>query len=245
MIRYAAVTDKGIREGNDDRILVDCAILGSGSKAGDKDDAILAAVFDGVGGEAFGAEAAQQAAEALSSVSSISAKDDAVHAAERANAAVLAAQAQDDAHSRMACTLAGIFVDGDRVVIFNVGDSKVYRFREPYIALLSVDHTYAKAALQLGLVKDKGELTEKNQHRITRCLGDETEWKPDVYEGKSRTGDVYLLCSDGLSDVVDDDVMEKILSQAASLETKCKQLLTLAGQLGSQDNISIIIVEVG
>jgi protein phosphatase len=140
--------------------------------------------------------------------------------------------------------LAGISVSEDKVVIFNVGDSKVYRFREPYIAQISVDHTYAKEAMQVGIISGKEQLTEKNQHRITRCIGEKTEWKPDIYEGQTRKGDIYLLCSDGLSDVVNEDELEKSLSQSVSPETKCRQLLAMATNLNSQDNISIVVLEV-
>jgi protein phosphatase len=244
MFRYSAITDKGIRSSNEDRVLVSDVILGTGYIDGMAESCLLAVVCDGVGGESFGAEAAQLAVETISKLPQIKTHDEAIDAVEKVNTAVLTAQRKDEAHSRMSCTLAGISVMEDNVVIFNVGDSKVYRFREPYIAQISVDHTFAKEAMQIGMVSDKSQLTESNQHRITRCIGEEIEWTPDVYKGKHRKGDIYLLCSDGLSDVVNEDELEKVLSQSVSPETKCRQLLSLATMFNSRDNISIIILEV-
>ena len=243
MIKYAATTDRGIRDANEDRVLVAGVILDKGDVDGMAKSCLLAVVCDGVGGEAFGAKAAQLAVETISKFPHITTHDEALDAVEKINAAILTAQGKDEAHSRMACTVAGISVYEDNVVIFNVGDSKVYRFRTPYIAQLSVDHTYAKEAMEAGVISDINQLTKKNQHRITRCMGEKEAWKPDIHQSQFREGDIYLLCSDGLSDVVDEEELEKILFQSASPETKCKQLLALAMTLNSQDNISIIILE--
>ena len=245
MINYAAVTNTGIREHNEDRILLDGAVLAAGEKQGSSEETLFATVCDGVGGEAFGEEAAQIAAEIISAQPPILSEQDALNAVQQANEAILSAQAVDSAHSRMASTVAGIAIQGSDIVVFNVGDSKVYRYRAPYIAQLSVDHTYAKEVVQYGLVVSADALTEGERHRITRCLGDSNAWQPAIVEGKDRVfpGDIYLLCSDGLSDVVTEDTMEAILAQEASLETKCSQLLALALRQGSQDNISIILVE--
>lgn len=244
MIRYAAITDRGIREVNEDRVLISGTILDLSKKQGEVDDSILAVICDGVGGEAFGEKAAQLAVQTILEHPQICSSDEAKDITRQMNEAILVSQKKDVAHSNMACTLAAISIFDNKAIIFNVGDSKIYRFRTPYIAQLSVNHTYAKYALTLGLIANESELSEKNRHRITRYLGTETEWQPDIYEGEIRKRDIYLLCSDGLSDVVDDDIFEKILAQSALPETKCSQLLALALKLGSQDNISIIILEV-
>ena len=244
MIQYAAITDKGTLNENEDRVLVADIILDKGIAEGTAESCLLAVVCDGVGGEAFGAEAAELTAYTISKLPQIKTSNAAVDSVSKINDCILSAQIKDNAHSRMACTLAGISVFEENVVIFNVGDSKVYRFRAPYIAQLSVDHTYAKEAMQIGMISDKNQLTEQNQHRITRCIGEKVEWKPDIYEGQARQGDIFLLCSDGLSDVISEDELEKVLSKSASPETKCHQLLALATNLNSQDNISIIVLEV-
>jgi protein phosphatase len=111
---------------------------------------------------------------------------------------------------------------------------------------LSVDHTTFQEALNLGLVDDKNADSGKDRHTITRCVGDKDLCQPSIQNGENRIfdGDMFLICSDGLSDVVSIDEMEKVLSEPAEVLNKCKSLLELAIKNCSQDNISIILLEV-
>jgi len=247
MIGYAAITDTGVCPKNDDRIMVNGEVISSGSIGGTVEAAILAVVCDGVGGHLHGDEAAEITAKVFAELTNEPLTQEKIELAiTDANNKVLAQREIDPAHRNMASTIAGIYIDGGDFIAFNVGDTKIYRYRNSYLSQMSVDHTFTQESLDIGLVENKDEIHEQDRHKITRCIGEKNRCQPNVIVGSNRvfTGDIYLVCSDGLSDVVGVDEMEKNLSEPIELSERCKHLFQSALKNGSQDNISIILLEV-
>ena len=247
MIGYSAITDAGICPQNDDRVVLNEEVIASGHIEGTAKSSIIAAVCDGVGGHLHGNEAAEITARVFAaSAGEILTKEKIEAAIADANMNVLAEQETDAEHGKMASTLAGIYISGNSFIAFNVGDSKVYRYRNSYLAQLSVDHTFAKESVEIGLVDSIDEVDENDRHKITRCIGHKNRCNPHIVVGENRVfgGDVFVICSDGLSDVVGALEIEEQLSTKKGLSEKCQKLFHLAMGNGSKDNISIILVEV-
>jgi protein phosphatase len=241
------MTNKGIREKNDDRIAVGGKVISDGAFDGESADTVLGVVCDGVGGYAYGDEAAEKTTQLFASLKIDSSDRTIIETTiSDANKAVLEIQTHDNSKRDMATTIAGLFLKGDSFIAFNVGDSKIFRFRSGYLMQLSEDHTFAQQEVQMGSVKDISEVKEKDRHIITRCIGDKRNCVPSITEGEGRvfSEDVYLLCSDGLTDVVSIGDIEKELGNQSELSTKCGNLIQAALQNGSKDNISVILMEV-
>ena len=136
--------------------------------------------------------------------------------------------------AEMGSTVAVLRFAGDRAVIGHVGDSRVYRLRAGQLAQLTIDHSLAA---QLGVPVENFPW----RHVVTRALGASCG-EPDVQIDRALPGDVYLLCSDGLSEVLDPDVIRKLLDAPA--EDACRALVEAAFCAGSRDNISAIVVRV-
>lgn len=239
MYEIACMVDKGIGgHGNDDRCYVGNQVVSDGLLELDNEPFVIAGVCDGAGGESFGYEAAETAAR-LMAENSIPEVDLALicRLIENANDEILLRQKADSDHSKMATTIAGIVVRGDDMLAFNVGDSRVYRYREPFIAQLSKDHSLSEELKDIGLEPKPGQ-----EHVITKYLGGASH-NPYIFngEGKAFEDDIYLICSDGISDVITNEEYEEVLKSEASLGEKCRTLVDLAVEKRSADNLSIII----
>ena len=240
MFEVAYYTDKGaILESSDDRLFINGDVVSSGSSVVLCKGSCLIGVCDGVGGEAYGYEAAGIVASELRTLMNCMVTKGSIESFVRsANEAILFAQ-KVPGHSRMATTLVGLFVDDSRVISFNIGDSRAYRYRYPYISQMSIDHTLIKEHQELGL-----PINDRQEHVITRFLGGDKAI-PAVYESGTAPEDdsVFLLCSDGISDVLSNSDLESILSSGLSAEELCFSIVNAALKNKSEDNISAIIVK--
>ena len=238
MIRFSCVVDAGIGgHKNDDRALVCRHIISNGFYE-ETVEIALAVVCDGVGGEAYGGEAAEIAVAHFSAILEQDFTVDSIRSSiNDINSVIIWTQKMDPEHARMATTIAGLFLNGDDYIVFNVGDSKVYRYRPPYIAQLSTDHSLVQDLKELGIDPKPGQ-----EHVITRCLGGANA-EPEIIDGKGRAiaGDVYLICSDGISDVFAYSELEDILAQDIPDKDLCWVLIEAAMSKGSKDNLSVII----
>ena len=245
MIRFAALSDRGICDNNDDRVMVDGKIISSGSITGECENIILATVCDGVGGYSFGDAAAQICSEVMSGLSNKElTMEDIENAAQNANNSILQIQKTSPEKKEMACTLAGIYINKKTDIIFNVGDSRVYRFRNPFLTQLSTDHTEHQAMLDYNLITADNMESIVSKGSITRCIGRATNNKATVTESKVFESDIILVCSDGLSDFINNEEIEEVLAASDDLKTKIQNLFDTAMKKGSNDNISIILLEV-
>ena len=139
--------------------------------------------------------------------------------------------------------VAALFYD-NRLTCAHVGDSRMYAFRGGQMVQLTVDHTVVQEFVQTGLYSVDEAKASFNPSLVTRALGVEQDIDVDVHERSVKKGDRYLLCSDGLTDMVGEDKIEKELAKSQPIEESAQRLLQLANKRGGEDNISIILVEV-
>lgn len=200
-------------------------------------DPIYFGIFDGMGGEAHGKLAAYIAASELQSKSVLPSCIDLVEILQRANTKICC-----EAHRRgcgtIGTTAAILSVDSTSVCAINVGDSKVYRYRNGAMEQLSTDHTDEALLEQCG-IKDR-------KPRLTQHLGIEpTEMviEPSIWQGNVLAGDLFLICSDGLSDMLSEHDIADILSTTSPVDCVNK-FIDMALHNGGRDNISVIVVSV-
>jgi PPM family protein phosphatase len=248
---YAGKTDVGrTRAHNEDSIAINEPLQ-------------LVALADGMGGYQAGEVASQIAIEVLTNEiaeSKLTEKDIARidpetgtsvamrrlrSAIEKANNRICSVSREREELDGMGTTIvAACFYDG-RVGIAHVGDSRCYRFREGTLEQLTRDHSLVQEQLEKGLISADEASASPQKNLITRALGIDALAQADTQEFRTRTGDIYLLCSDGLSDMVEQQTLHKELARADSLDTAVKRLVDAANEAGGRDNISVILVRVG
>ena len=166
-------------------------------------------------------------------------------AIEKANNRICSvARGREELNGMGTTIVAARFYDG-RVGIAHVGDSRCYRMREHKLDQLTRDHSYVQDQLEKGLISEEDAKHSPQKNLITRALGIDAIAEADVLEFRTRPGDLYLLCSDGLSDLVDDEVIQTALSSEKVPGDHIKYLIDKANANGGRDNISVIIVRVG
>ena len=145
--------------------------------------------------------------------------------------------------SGMGTTLTVIWEDKKRVLLGHVGDSRAYRLRGGLIRQVSQDHSMVAELVRDGLLTPEEARRHPYRNIITRALGTSETVEVDVTELDKRVGDIYLICSDGLSEYVQEDQMQKILSEH-DIEEAAGLFLNLALAGGGRDNVSLVIAEV-
>ncbi|MFO0649649.1 MAG: Stp1/IreP family PP2C-type Ser/Thr phosphatase [Polyangiales bacterium] len=159
-----------------------------------------------------------------------------------ANARVIEEGARNRRRKGMGSTLVAMIRDGDDMGIAHVGDSRCYRFREGKIERMTRDHSLIEELAGDDPIAHAALGGYSNV--ITRAIGTAPDTEADVRREKLREGDVFLLCSDGLSGVVKDPEIQKILTRGGELADRCKDLIQAANEGGGPDNISTILVRV-
>jgi protein phosphatase len=239
MIEIACVVEAGVEAPkNDDRAAVNGKLVSDGCYQETVENSCLVVVCDGVGGNAYGNEAAEIVANHFICLSDTQLSIELIEKQiEIANEAVRNAQRSDAEHSKMATTLAGLYIDGDDFIAFNIGDTRIYRYRS-YIAQISKDHSAQQEAIDLGLLPKSGQ-----ESVITRYIGG-VYAAPEIIDGKGRVldNDVFLLCTDGVWGVLGEDDFEDLLGKEVLLGEKCQLFVETALKNGSEDNLSIIII---
>ena len=166
-------------------------------------------------------------------------------AIEKANNRICSvARGREELNGMGTTIVAARFYDG-RVGIAHVGDSRCYRLRERVLEQLTRDHSYVQDQLEKGLISEDDAKHSPQKNLITRALGIDAIAEADVKEYRTRPGDLYLLCSDGLSDLVDDETIQSALATEKVPGDHIKFLIDKANANGGRDNISVIIVRVG
>jgi protein phosphatase len=129
-------------------------------------------------------------------------------------------------------------------VLGHIGDSRCYRLRAGKLEQISRDHSLLQEQLDAGLVTPEQALHSNIKNLVTRALGVEEVVLLEVNEYPVELGDIYLMCSDGLSDMVQDPAIAKIVNTEGALEHKAQMLIDAANDHGGRDNISVLMVEV-
>lgn len=235
-------TDVGrLREHNEDSIAWD-ADLG------------LVLLADGMGGHNAGEVASALAVDTVLGVlrTALPAAENTVDrsallrdAVEDANSAIFNQSREKPECAGMGTTLVGALFSDSSMILAHVGDSRIYRLRDNELAQITTDHSLLEELVQNGyLTKEEAELSV-NKNLITRALGIEADVDADIDEQGVMADDIYLLCSDGLSDLVNDEDIASILKdRSRDLDTAAASLVFAANAKGGTDNISVILVHV-
>ncbi|MFA5026421.1 MAG: Stp1/IreP family PP2C-type Ser/Thr phosphatase [Candidatus Methylomirabilota bacterium] len=162
-----------------------------------------------------------------------------------ANKAIFDAAQGRAEYQGMGTTLVAVLGLGSQAALAHVGDSRIYRVRNGEIAQVSKDHSVVQMQLDRGVITRADAAESQYRHMITRALGLKDAVEIDLVEEPALAGDVYLLCSDGLSDLVDDEEMLAVVAgNAGQLDAACQALVDLANQKGGDDNITVMLVGV-
>ena len=249
-IRYFEFTHTGrVREHNEDAVFADM-------------DVGLVVLADGMGGYNAGEVAAELAIKTVADMvragverETRTSVDDTSglmrqsivlrNAIIRANK-IIWQTAQTQPHCRgMGTTIAACLFHDNRVSIAHVGDSRVYRLRKNRFEQLTLDHSLMQELVDRGFFSHEEALRSANRNYVTRALGVEATVDAEVQEETVKPEDVYLLCSDGLSDMVEEeDIHLTISTFSANLQTGGEQLIQLANANGGRDNVSVCLAQV-
>ena len=205
------------------------------------------AVADGMGGAKAGEVASAMAAEAFEGES------DSGEAAEvqlsrilrEANRRIYDLAVTDDSHRGMGTTVTAAKVTGDEVSLGHVGDSRAYRLREGELEQLTRDHSLVAELERSGQITPEAAEHHPQRSIITRALGPEPDVQVDTYTLAGRAGDVFLICSDGLTSMISDEELAAILRSAESLDDAAESLVRAANQSGGKDNITVVLFRLG
>ncbi len=137
----------------------------------------------------------------------------------------------------------GVFKE-DKLVLGHIGDSRCYRLRAGSLEQITKDHSLLQEQMDAGLITPEQAATSSIKNLVTRALGVDESVLLEVNEHQVQVGDLYLMCSDGLSDMIDDDAIAKIVTSQLPLEQTATQLIAQANENGGRDNISVLLVEV-
>ena len=162
---------------------------------------------------------------------------------DNANRSIFNAANSNPQYSGMGTTLVlGVFQDG-RLMLGHIGDSRCYRLRGAELTQITKDHSLLQEQMDAGLITPEQAATSSNKNLVTRALGVEDAVLLEVNEHKVEPGDLFLMCSDGLSDMVDDEGIGKIMGNEGPLEQRAAQLIDAANANGGRDNISILMAQ--
>ena len=240
---FCTRTDAGLaRENNEDSVVID-------------EPARLGVLADGMGGYNAGEIASGMATAFIKSELGRWLSQAGRHANARevrrameicvdnANRSIFNAANSNSQYSGMGTTLVlGVFQDG-RVMLGHIGDSRCYRLRGGELSQITRDHSLLQEQMDAGLITPEQAATSTNKNLVTRALGVEDAVLLEVNEHRVEPGDIYLMCSDGLSDMVDDGGIAEILASDAPLEFKATRMVDAANANGGRDNISVLLAQ--
>ena len=136
-------------------------------------------------------------------------------------------------------------IKDSRLYAGHVGDSRLYLLRKCRLKRITKDHSLVQDLIDKGFYTETEARNASINHVVTRALGTSAEVEVDILQQNAEEGDVFLLCSDGLSDMISDPIMQQVLARPnASLEVKARRLVDLANHFGGKDNISVILIRV-
>ena len=245
MYYCCGVTDKGVMPHNEDALLIKDSVMDSGSSEYNVSEPFIAAVSDGVSGERSGELASKMCLELLRDIgySGETKLDEELLGIHQKLAEY--SRSDPEMHN-MQATLCGIAVDeSNNILTFNVGDSRLYRYRGGRIKQISRDQSLVQLLIDEGAITTEERKTHVHRNIIFPVFGNqksESQIDTVVLEGGMEYGDLLLLCTDGLSDYVSTLDIEEIIELPKNLETRLNMLVKKALENGSKDNISVIAV---
>lgn len=246
-LHAVALSDSGrVRSHNEDTVLVDprlgFVVLADGMggyNAGEVASQLAAAVISKEIERAFSALAPHE--KVLGGT--VHAKFAMEEAVARANSAIFEAAQSKPQYNGMGTTVVGVVFYDNSVTVVHVGDSRLYRMRNGVLEQMTRDHSLLQDQLDSGIISPEEARRSANRNLVTKALGVEPAVEPGVGDSDARPGDIYLLCSDGLNDMLEDDEIALELSKG-SLEDMAKRLIQAANEKGGKDNVSVILVQI-
>lgn len=162
-----------------------------------------------------------------------------------ANLAILDASQNQPQYAGMGTTIVvGVFL-GERLVLGHVGDSRCYRLRHGNLQQITRDHSWLQEQIDAGLMTPQQAAQSGNRNLVTRALGVDADTHMEINEFQVEPQDLFLLCSDGLTDMVEDHELHLLATAPLSLEEKAALMIDTANALGGRDNISVLLVQAG
>jgi PPM family protein phosphatase len=201
------------------------------------------AVADGMGGARSGEVASQIAVDEFSNQKGAdgSPEDRLAEIARAANRKIYELAQSDESHAGMGTTLTAAMVGENEISLGHVGDSRAYRFRDDKLERLTQDHSLVEELMRMGRLSPEDAEVDPRRSIITRALGPEPTVDVETCTYPAKDGDVYLLCSDGLTGMVSEDRLAEILRGRSSLEQAARTLVDEANAAGGKDNITVIL----
>ncbi len=238
-VAYAGRSDPGLRRSNNEDSLVVDAGLG------------VVMVADGMGGAASGEVASQIFADTTREIfAGIDAKSDVVVSASvqnvflQANRRIFMMAREHNEHRGMGCTAELLAYCSGSYVLGHVGDSRTYILRQRKLKQITRDHSLVQHQIDEGVISRAEARSHPLKNVIIRAVGVNDALPVDVIKGAVHAGDIFLLCSDGLTDMLEDDQIHELLSLRLSADERIEKLIEAANSAGGHDNITVAICEV-
>jgi len=239
MIHFYGKTDVGlVRQNNEDTYALDSAHG-------------FCLVADGMGGMAGGELASQMFAEAAQDIFAsgvLATERDRIETVQRifwhANNGILK-HVENNPHLKgMGCTAELVVFADNRYVIGHMGDSRTYQLRNGQLKQLTKDHSLVQEQLDQGIISDPQAAAHSMRNIILRAVGVEENLQLDIIRGNIQAGDLYLVCSDGLTDMVEMNDIRNVLSSDLGIAEKVEALISEALAAGGKDNVTVVVVMV-
>lgn len=247
-LEISAVTDPGVKRSNNE------------DSIGTEPSVGLVVVADGMGGYEGGEVASALAVQTIMhelperieqlkkqhpdddtgeySVQSMAARD----VIKKSNEIIYNAAKNEPQYQGMGTTVVLALFYDNRLTVAHVGDSRLYRLRDDRLELITVDHTLMQQLIERGFYTEQEARESLNKNLVIRALGTDPEVEVDIQEDIALPGDIYLLCSDGLNDMIDDREIHLTLKRYNdNLDLAAAELVKLANKKGGKDNISVIL----
>lgn len=228
-------TDKGLRrESNQDSFLINKEIG-------------LFVVADGMGGHSGGEVASQLAVQSAEDVVSefrnrgLSPRDLIHKVYEESGHRIYDRAARDSQLAGMGTTMVMVYLQGSSLFIGNVGDSRAYMYRKPNLWQITEDHSLVNEQLRAGLIREDQVKQFVGRNVITRSVGYERDVIPDVLERPLQKGDQFILCSDGLSGMISDELMSETMG-SRDRDAAVSELINRALEAGGEDNVTVLLL---
>lgn len=203
------------------------------------------AVCDGVGGHAAGEVASAIAVRTISQLAPDTADDARLGAAvEEANSAIISAAQSGQGRDGMGCTASAVVIDGSRMAVAHVGDSRVYLLSGGILVRITHDHSYVEELVDAGEITADEARVHPSRSIITRALGSDPDMYADHFTLDVHAGDRIIICSDGLSSMVPDAKIESVAISCATPQAAADTLVSAALEGGGHDNVTVIVVDV-
>ncbi len=205
----------------------------------------LLIVADGMGGHAAGDLASRVCVETMVSSIEGSGQTETIpilaEAVQKANRTVLKKAAEKPEYAGMGTTIVAAVIDGNTLYVANVGDSRLYLIDDDRIDQITLDHSLVAEMVRSGRISPEQMRNHPEKNIITRAVGGEENVEADFFDVGLHKGDVVLLCSDGLTNMVEDEQIFRIIRREKTLRDAGQKLISAANSAGGRDNISVVL----